>query len=187
MIGRVILAMVGVLLMGGLYEPRVAATAPTAQSAESRFSAKFRNRLVILGDDGKLHDYNSARLAGVKYLAYYYSASWCAPCRVFTPELIKFYRDFKAAHPDFELIFVNMGHSEADMAGYMKTDATPWPAIKFSDLDDPELADVMGYCSEAIPCLVLLNGEGKVLTAPFHGDDYTNPHLVIDAIRSKVR
>ena len=88
-------------------------------------------------DDGTPRALNPSKLVGVKYWAFYYSASWCPPCRAFTPDLVSFYNDFKPSHPDFELIFVNDDRSEDDMLNYMKGDSMPWPAVWYSDIENP--------------------------------------------------
>ena len=101
--------------------------------APSGFAAKFDHHLVSL-DNGNLKPFDAAGLKDVKYFAIYYSASWCPPCRAFTPKLVEFYNSFKAQHPNFQLIFVNHDNSADDMLNYMKTDSMPWPAVRFDDI-----------------------------------------------------
>lgn len=163
----------------------VAATTPTLQEPLSGIAAKFSDHLLIMGDDGQPHGFDSSKLAGVKYWAFYYSASWCPPCRAFTPDLVSFYRDFKPSHPNFELIFVNFDQSDGDMISYMKADSMPWPAVWYSDIDNPDLA-AKKYCGSGIPCLVLVDADGTVLSDTFQGGQYTDPHHVIDDIQSMV-
>jgi thiol-disulfide isomerase/thioredoxin len=165
--------------------PVVAATPLPKQEPLSGIAAKFSDHLLIMGDDGAPHGFDSSKLAGVKYWAFYYSASWCAPCRAFTPDLVSFYRDFKPNHPNFELIFVNLDQSDADMISYMKTDSMPWPAVWYSDTDNPDL-DAKKYCGSGIPCLVLVDSDGSVLSDTFQNGQYTDPHHVIDDIQSIV-
>ena len=97
-------------------------------------AAKMGRHLVSL-QDGHLKTVDAAGLSGVKYWAIYYSASWCPPCRAFTPKLVEFYNSFKPQHPNFELIFVNEDQSEDAMLAYMQGDAMPWPAVRFDDID----------------------------------------------------
>jgi nucleoredoxin len=69
-----------------------------------------------------------------KYLGIYFSASWCPPCRAFTPKLVKYYKDFKSAHPsarDFELVFVSSDRSSKDAAKYYNE--MPWLKLPYSD------------------------------------------------------
>nr|AMA21639.1 cotton nucleoredoxin 1 [Gossypium barbadense] len=95
-----------------------------------------------------------------KKLGLYFSASWCGPCRRFTPNLIEVYTEL-STKGDFEVIFVSADEDEESFNGYFSK--MPWLAIPFSDsearkrLDEP--FSVMG-----IPHLVLLDENGKVLT-----------------------
>jgi len=205
----VILVVVGIALLAGLYAskgtfetvsafaltardiffPEKETPAPVASSGKletlSGFPAKFSNSLMIM-DDGTPRNLDTSKLAGVKYWAFYYSASWCPPCRAFTPDLVSFYRDFKPSHPDFELIFVNDDRNEQDMLDYMTSDAMPWPAIWYADIDNPEL-EAKKYCGEGIPCLVLVDADGHVLSDTYQNGQYTDPHHVIDDIRATVK
>jgi nucleoredoxin len=149
------------------------------------FAAKFNNTLMVV-EDGKPQNFDVAKLAGVKYYAFYYSASWCSPCRAFTPDLVSFYRSFKPFHPEFELIFVNLDHSESEMLDYMNSDSMKWPAIWYADIDNPGL-EAKKYCGSGIPCLVLVDNKGRVLSDTFAGGQYTDPHHVIDDIRAIVQ
>jgi len=146
------------------------------------FPAKFDHHLVTL-DDGKLKAFDASDLKQVKYYAFYYSASWCPPCRAFTPDLVAFYKDFKPKHPNFELIFVNHDENEDAMLAYMKTDAMAWPAVRF---DDIEQVKANRYCGPGIPDLVLVDADGKVLSNSFNGEEYVGPQKVIEDIKTMV-
>jgi len=158
--------------------------APTIQPANAEvsqgagFPARFGNSLVVLqGSD--LKPFDTSHLKNVKYWAFYYSASWCPPCRAFTPKLVQFYATFKAQHPNFELIFVNDDRSEDDMLAYMKSDGMAWPAVRFSDIDS---VNGKQYCGSGIPDLVLVNSDGKILSDSFNGSEYVGPEKVMDDI-----
>jgi len=161
------------------------ASAPGGQAPLSGIAAKFSNSLMTM-EDGTPRALDASRLAGVKYWAFYYSASWCPPCRAFTPDLVSFYRDFKPSHPDFELIFVNYDRSEDDMLNYMRSDAMPWPAVWYADIDNPDL-DARKYCGNGIPSLVLVDEKGNVLSTVNTFMGYRDPHEVIADIRSMVK
>ena len=95
-----------------------------------------------------------------KKLGLYFSASWCGPCRRFTPKLVEVYSEL-SPKGDFEIIFVSGDEDEESFNGYFSE--MPWLAIPFSDSETrsrlDELFKVMG-----IPHLVLLDETGKVST-----------------------
>lgn len=69
----------------------VAAVVPLAAPAAAPLAAPtgkvarlLAGKLVRL-EGGALRPWDVTRLAGVKFFALYYSASWCGPCRQFTP------------------------------------------------------------------------------------------------------
>jgi nucleoredoxin len=149
------------------------------------FAAQFDGHLIVMRD-GKPQDLNAHTLAGVKYWAFYYSASWCPPCRAFTPSLVSFYHDFKPSHPDFELVFVNDDHAEDAMLSYMQDDSMAWPAIRYADLH-PGALGVGKYCGDGIPCLVLVDANGKVLSDTNRNGQYVGPEMVVDDIKTMVK
>lgn len=117
-----------------------------------------------------------------KYTALYFSAHWCPPCRMFTPKLVEWYNDFKAKHPDFELVFVSSDRDEAAMDEYIKGDNMPWPYVKFDKAQDEAFQK---YSSDGIPYLVLIDSEGKAVTA-LPGNEWQSPQEVLQKIEEIV-
>jgi len=117
-----------------------------------------------------------------KYTALYFSAHWCPPCRMFTPKLVEWYNDFKTKHPDFELVFVSSDRDEAAMDEYIKGDNMPWPYVKFDKAQDEAFQK---YSSDGIPYLVLIDSEGKAVTA-LPGNEWQSPQEVLQKIEEIV-
>lgn len=134
---------------------------------------------LVARPDGIQQPFDAANLAPVRYYAVYFSAEWCPPCRAFTPQLVTWYKQTKAANPNFELIFVSRDHSAADMKDYMNLDAMPWPAVAFEKAGSSLLAR---YCGPGIPCLVFLDSDGKVLSNSFVHGSYRGPQAVLAEI-----
>lgn len=153
--------------------PAGTTAAPVARTAMQR---RFSGKLVKVAGNG-LQPVDDARLDGVKYYGLYFSASWCGPCRQFTPGFVRFYREMKAKHPEFEVVFVSADRSAGDMAGYMKKDAMPWLAVKFDLLRT--LPEIQRYSGPGIPCLVLVDASGRVLSDSYDGDNYVGPGKVM--------
>ncbi len=148
-------------------------------------ATKLAQHLVILDKNGTLQPFDASDLKDVKYFAFYHSASWCPPCKIFTPKLVDFYKSFKPQHPDFELIFVSHDDAPADMLAYMKADAMTWPAVRFDDIDATKVDDMDP--NAGLPDLILTDADGKVLSNTFNGSDYIGPDKVLDDIKSILR
>ena len=95
-----------------------------------------------------------------RHVAVYFSASWCPPCRAFTPVLAASYR----ALPDpaaLEVVFVSLDEDPAADAAYGKT--MPWPRVPHGDERCAELSEGLGPV-ESIPTLVVIDTEsGEVV------------------------
>lgn len=69
-------------------------------------------------------------LAG-KTIGIYFSAHWCGPCRGFTPQLAQYYKDIKAKHPRFEIVFASSDRDDASFQEYYSE--MPWLALPYAD------------------------------------------------------
>ncbi len=124
-----------------------------------------------------------AGLDGARYIAFYYSAHWCPPCRGFTPELVDAYDEIKAAHPEFELVFVSHDEDPAAMQGYMTEYRMAWPALKFDQVKTARVARRPDN-ERGIPNLVFMDADGKELSHSYTpGGDYRGPKAVLADIR----
>jgi len=160
------------------------AFSPALSAAESPIFPALKDSLVV-SEGPQLKKFDEASLAQTKYYAFYYSASWCPPCRAFTPDLVKWYKLHKKDNLQFEIIFVSDDHSEKDMAAYMKTDDMPWPALEFAKKAAKTV--LTHYCGPGIPCLVLVDEKGKVLSDSFQDQTYLGPGKVLADIEKTLR
>jgi len=153
-------------------------------AAEAAIFPALKGDLVSL-QGGKVKKFDEAPLAAAKYFAIYYSAEWCPPCRAFTPKLISWYNANKKDNPHFELIFVSSDRSEQDMEKYITGDAMPWPALEFSKKKSNRA--LTQYSGPGIPCLVLVDREGKVISSSYEGKSYVGPNKVLSDIESTLK
>ncbi|HSJ04339.1 MAG: thioredoxin-like domain-containing protein [Verrucomicrobium sp.] len=152
--------------------------------ADNKVYPEFKGKLVE-SKGRKMEKFDDTALAQTKYYAIYYSASWCGPCRAFTPDLARWYKRNKAKNPQFELIFVSSDRSEEDMAGYMKEDKMDWPALAFANKSaTPGLTK---YSGSGIPCLVLIDETGKVLSDSYVNGKYVGPRQVLEDIEKVLK
>jgi nucleoredoxin len=120
----------------------------------------LKGDLVAL-EGKKARRFDDTKLADKKYIAVYFSAHWCAPCRAFTPKLVEWYNANKAANPHFELVFVSRDHSEKDMESYMEEAKMPWPALKFNKIKNNK--SLNKHAANGIPHLVMLDATGNAV------------------------
>ena len=101
-------------------------------------------------------------LAG-KTVLLYFSASWCPPCKGFTPILAAFYNKLKD-EKNFEVVFVTWDEEEPDFNEYYQGHM-PWLSMKFNSESERQ-ALTQKYDFESIPTLVVVNADsGELLTA----------------------
>jgi thiol-disulfide isomerase/thioredoxin len=112
-----------------------------------------------------LRSAEATALDGKKIIAVYYSAHRCPPCRMFTPEFVKFYNENKEAHPEFEVIFMSSDNSPEGQEEYMATYPMPWLAVKYTKI---ERSPLMKYAGKSIPYMVVLDENGAILLPGAH-------------------
>jgi nucleoredoxin len=132
---------------------------------------------LISWHNGALVRFDDETLEKKKLIALYFSAHWCTPCRKFTPQLVEYYNRVAPQHPDFEIIFVSFDRSQFAMETYMREANMPWPAIDFAKVPGKEV--IRKYAGEGIPCLVLIDASGKVISDSFAGKQYLGPAKVL--------
>lgn len=140
------------------------------------FAKTIKGDLVALKGKHVVH-FNDAALTDAKYFAIYFSASWCGPCKLFTPSLVTWYQQEKPKHPEFELIFVSRDTDENAMESYMRVDQMPWPALKYSKIQAAK--NIEALAGPGIPCLVFVDADGKVLSHSYDGEKYVGPKKVL--------
>lgn len=139
--------------------------------AAGTLAAKLQGQLVRL-NGGRMEPFDAALLGEKKFIAVYFSAAWCGPCRRFTPRLVDWYERHRGNLDQFEIIFVSSDRDEKSMAGYMIEDRMPWPAVSFAKARSNPLSK---YGGRGIPCLVILNEHGQILSHSYDGSNYLGP------------
>ena len=96
-------------------------------------------------------------LSDKKIIGVYFSASWCGPCRAFTPILADFYKRMNAKGKKFEIIFVSKDRSAEEFGGYYSK--MPWLAVPLNMIQQVNEKLGSRFQVKGIPHLVILDGE----------------------------
>ena len=108
--------------------------------------------------DAKSDKVETSSLEG-KVIGLYFSAEWCGPCKMFTPQLVNF-RDRN--DEKFEVVFVSSDRSAEDQQGYMKDYDMEWPAVPYDSPLREQLQQK--YEIRGIPSLVIIDDQGNLIT-----------------------
>jgi thiol-disulfide isomerase/thioredoxin len=132
-----------------------------SQSQEVAKETTLSGKKVTLPSELLDTDGNEVLLDEIKgkYIGLYFSASWCGPCRTFTPKLVQF-RDQN--EENFEVVLVGSDGSAKAQANYMKKYKMPWLALKNQSDEARELS--LSLDVEYIPYLIVLDPDGNVVT-----------------------
>jgi len=155
---------------------RTRGAAPAKSGIPGTLADQLKGDLVFL-KNGSLARFDDDMLLKKKLIALYFSAQWCGPCRKFTPQLVDFYNQVAREHPEFDIVFVSFDRSPSGMETYMRDTQMPWPAIDFAKLPGKEA--LKKYAGGSIPCLVLLDDSGKVISDTYAGKKYLGPEKVL--------
>ncbi|HMJ07267.1 MAG TPA: thioredoxin-like domain-containing protein, partial [Chthoniobacterales bacterium] len=82
-----------------------------------------------------------------------------------------------ATHPEFEIVFVSNDRSGPAMEAYMRDTGMPWPAVGYEKIAEKEA--LQKYAGSGIPCLVLVDAQGKVISDSYAGKTYLGPEKVL--------
>lgn len=99
-------------------------------------------------------------LSGKTAIALYFSAHWCPPCKSFTPKLAEMFNtSFKAK--GLEVVFVSSDRDQKAFDDYYAEQ--PWVALPY-DQREMKAALSKKFKVQGIPSLVILDGDGNVIT-----------------------
>lgn len=126
-------------------------------------------------DDGKSVPFNLSD--DTTHVAFYYSASWCPPCRKTTPPLVEEYqRMLDQEGMPVEIVLVGSDESEEKMFSYMEKYQMTWPAVVFG-----ARGKVEKYAANGIPHMVLVDRQtGSVVS---HGTGPSGIEAVVTQMR----
>ena len=153
-------------------KPVTAATVATAATAGSGAAKLFPDGLVDSENKPVDIDYLDGKL-----VALYFSAKWCAPCRKFTPLLIKYRNENR---DDFEVVLVSSDRKPEQQQEYMKKASMPWPAVPFNSPAANKLKKL--NTKRSIPTLIIMDKDGEQITST--GRNLVTNNVAVDRIKA---
>jgi peroxiredoxin len=139
------------------WRAKIIETGRHVEGAPSRLVGKPAPAFELQSLDGHriaLADYHG------KTLVTTFWASWCGPCRMELPVLVKFYQEQHKPDSNFEILAISVDSEKEDAQGAARTLKLPFPVLLDSD---NRISD--SYQVDAIPTLFVIDKAGKVVSA----------------------
>ena len=112
---------------------------------------------------GALLPFDDETLENKRFYLLFFSAISSRAGYQFTRNLVDYYNRTAPQHPEFEVIFFSADRSPFAMQNYISQTNMPWPAVAFEKRDGKAGA-IQGNLVHEIPCLILADASGKILS-----------------------
>ncbi len=133
------------------------------QSKQNIWTGKQAPELSLPDVNGNLVSISSFR---GKYLLVDFWASWCRPCRIENPNLVKSFNQFK--QKNFTILGVSIDSNKEDWIQAIAADQLNWTHI--SDLQYWDSKAVELFQFDGIPYNILIDPSGKVIAEGLRGE-----------------
>lgn len=94
-----------------------------------------------------------------EFIALYFSAHWCPPCKGFTPVFSDIYKKWRADGKKVEVVLISLDNDVSQFQTYY--DIQPWLAVPYGDERVGSLLKLFGI--QGIPALILITGDGVIV------------------------
>lgn len=105
-----------------------------------------------------------------KYLLIDFWASWCGPCRMENPNVVKAYNEFK--DKNFTILGVSLDKEKEPWRQAIQDDKLAWTHVSDLKYWSSEAVDVFQF--DGIPFNVLLDPQGKIIAQELRGEALEN-------------
>lgn len=126
----------------------------------SVFDKMLDGKLVTLrGNRFARHEFENKP---TKFYVFYYTASWCGPCRQYTPTLVNFYNETRGLTDHYEIILLTSDRNVDAMLEYARNSKMPWPHVDFRHVNS--IKGELGHGVRGIPSVIVTDLEGNVVS-----------------------
>ncbi len=101
-----------------------------------------------------------------KYVLIDFWASWCRPCRMANPHVVKLYNQYK--DKGFEIVGISLDRDKKEWVDAIAADGLTWPQM--SDLKFWQSEAAKLYSVNSIPYTILLDKEGKIIAKGLYAE-----------------
>lgn len=140
-----------------------------AEGLGQMYNAQMQTRVGSLAPDieGETPDGSILKLSSLrgKYVLIDFWASWCGPCRMENPNVVRMYAEYK--DKGFEIFGVSLDDDHKAWVDAIKADELTWQHV--SDLGGWESKFAGLYGVNAIPMTFLLDREGRIIAKGLRG------------------
>ena len=162
---------------GRLTESQSATAPSSATEVSHAIYLHLKDDLVCLRQGSVTH-FDDEALEHKKLYLLFFSANWSAAGRKFTSQLVDYYNRVAPQHPEFEVIFFSADRSQFGMETYMAQSNMPWPAVAY-DKRTGKAGTIQNNLVREVPCLVLADATGKILSYSHGGENAVGPERVL--------
>jgi len=110
-------------------------------------------------------------------VVFFYSASWCEPCKKIGAALQATYPDFQTRVPDLQVITYSLDRSPSARADYLRKEAYPWPAIGPGLVDKAPWLNAIEGGTPQFQAFAVTETHLEAITAPGPADEIMNAAL----------
>ncbi len=126
--------------------------------APSRMIAELQPNLINAAT-GQPDPLNTNSLP--RYFAFVRAANFCPMSQRFMPELVKFYNETKAKHPDFEVIYLSCDGELPAMEKFARETGFSWPTVTYQR--SGYLFELTPHFQSLMPQFTVMDQRGHVL------------------------
>jgi hypothetical protein len=157
-----------------------AARRPSAPDQKLPDDAVYR---LLRGDlvyyhHGSIVHFDDETLGRKKLYLFLFSSNGSKPGRQLTARLVEYYNRVASQYPEFEVIFFSADRTQFGMETCMTQGNMPWPAVAYDKVGS-KIGMIPKDLVREIPCLVLADAGGRILSHSGAGENDSNPEKVL--------